>query len=607
MMDIVAFLEGVVEQEDVDLSQHHIFGEIANYRRTIIDGGGQVDFETESELLAFDLQPTRSCDTSVWGTYYRPPFVDPKPDGSVETQPDKGRLTEKVMSYWELRAVETQHPFLRFRYASLSWDLRGLLSSKKKYEMAELIFESAISIATQNLVRYQHDAIEFLLHAMKVAVSTKNDAELAKIRSVLLQLETNTAEDEMLGTWGYCFDNLLAKKSSMLTDQERETIVEQVESRLDRLIASDVPASPHAIDTCVSRLAQYYRRTNDRAKLEVLLTRYAKKVVQLSEQAMGVSAVTWLQQAHSFLMDFGATGLANGLNGPIHVAGAKANEAMITMTHKTTVSDEEMKEFLIPFSDENFESAFLSLTLHFVPNVDDLEERVKRNATDFPLSSMFGTTKMDGHGRPVANVESTEVDLAGNVAMRMADDLQFASFFLRRAIEAFEKTHVADLDLLTKFVIESASYSDAGKLIVAKALEHFLAKNHLEFIHLAIPQIEASVRNLVTRFGGTTLKRGRHGSLNLRNLDELVQESCIVHLYEPVGECVVHYLKILLTDQRGWNLRNCIAHGLNVPGGMGSMVSDRLLHVLMLLALIREPTEAGSSAELTNQDTTTDV
>ena len=199
--------------------------------------------------------------------------------------------------------------------------------------------------------------------------------------------------------------------------------------------------------------------------------------------------------------------------------------------------------------------------------------------------------------RDSANIASTEIDLAGNVAMRMADDFQFTSFFLRRAIEGFENIHVVNLDQLTKMVIESASYLDAGKLIVAKALEHFFAKNYLEFIHLAIPQIEAAFRNLVTRFGGTTLKRGRHGSLNLRNLDELVQESCINDLYEPFGDSVVQYLKILLTDQRGWNLRNCIAHGLSVPGGMGPMVADRLLHVLMLLASIREQTETNSPSD----------
>ena len=98
-MDIITFLESAVEQEDADLSQHHIFGKIATYRRSFIDAGGQIDFKTESELLAFDLQPTRSCDTSVWGTYYRPSFVESKPDGSVETQPDKNRLTEEVMVY----------------------------------------------------------------------------------------------------------------------------------------------------------------------------------------------------------------------------------------------------------------------------------------------------------------------------------------------------------------------------------------------------------------------------------------------------------------------------------------------------------------------------
>ena len=69
-MNISILLNSVVEDADSDLSQLHIFGEIAKYRSSVIDAGGEVDLETENELLAFDLRATRSCDKRVWGSAF---------------------------------------------------------------------------------------------------------------------------------------------------------------------------------------------------------------------------------------------------------------------------------------------------------------------------------------------------------------------------------------------------------------------------------------------------------------------------------------------------------------------------------------------------------
>ena len=590
-------LNTLAHRESGNISQHSIFDEIAKHLRRVPESNEEVDFETETELLAFELQATRNGETSIWGTYYRP-LVFQNPDGSLRSKPDKSKITEQVLKYWEQRAAESSHPYLKFRYASLSWDLRGsIVASKKKIQMAKVLMDSAIEIAADNLYRFRHDIVDFVLHAMSVAISTKDAEALSRIRSALIEFETIMAEDEMLGTWGFCFDNLLKNKSTQTTEAQKLSIVFEIESRLDRMMMPEVAHSPFGIEACVTRLAHYYRRKTDKEKLSILLSRYAQKIVELSQETSGLFAVTWLQKAHSFLSDFGATGLANGLNTAIRDAGAKASEAMVTTTHKTTISDEEVQEFVAPIVDGTFESAFLWLTVSFVPNMEEVEASVKQNCADYPLAFLFGTTKMDREGRPIANVERPEIDMEGNVALRMADDLQFASFFLRRAIEKFREVHLEEVEVFEKMVIDSLSFTDDRKLIVVRALRHFFADDFLEFIHLAIPQIEAAVRHLVTRCGGTTLKRGRHGSLMQRNLDELIQENCIKQLYEPLGDRVVHYLKILLTDQRGWNLRNSVSHGPGVEGGIGIVAPDRLLHVLMLLALVREPDEDQDPAE----------
>jgi len=54
------------------------------------------------------------------------------------------------------------------------------------------------------------------------------------------------------------------------------------------------------------------------------------------------------------------------------------------------------------------------------------------------------------------------------------------------------------------------------------------------------------------------------------------------------------YLRILLTDARGWNVRNEVSHGLASFEMMSLAVADRVVHALLLLALVRDDADSSS-------------
>lgn len=73
----------------------------------------------------------------------------------------------------------------------------------------------------------------------------------------------------------------------------------------------------------------------------------------------------------------------------------------------------------------------------------------------------------------------------------------------------------------------------------------------------------------------------------MRILDELFRD-------EQVQQCLTsdfaNYLKILLTDNRGWNLRNNVCHGIAELDNFNRVTVDRLLHVLLCLGMFRDNT-----------------
>ena len=71
----------------------------------------------------------------------------------------------------------------------------------------------------------------------------------------------------------------------------------------------------------------------------------------------------------------------------------------------------------------------------------------------------------------------------------------------------------------------------------------------------------------------------------LKTLDDLLREQAIV---ETLGESVAHYFQVLLTDQRGWNIRNDVCHGISPVQAFSWPMTDRIFHALLILATVRE-------------------
>ena len=53
------------------------------------------------------------------------------------------------------------------------------------------------------------------------------------------------------------------------------------------------------------------------------------------------------------------------------------------------------------------------------------------------------------------------------------------------------------------------------------------------------------------------------------------------------GENAVLYLRTLLVDARGWNLRNNLCHASVTAEACNQQVADRVIHVLLMLANVR--------------------
>ncbi len=104
---------------------------------------------------------------------------------------------------------------------------------------------------------------------------------------------------------------------------------------------------------------------------------------------------------------------------------------------------------------------------------------------------------------------------------------------------------------------------------------------------MLVPQIEHCLRRLLAMLGKPTNKH-RRSDLHVmieKSLNDILETEPVIQ--QCLGDDATFYLRVLLCDPRGFNVRNDLSHGLLKPTFFNRFLSDRMIHVLFLLALLK--------------------
>ena len=159
------------------------------------------------------------------------------------------------------------------------------------------------------------------------------------------------------------------------------------------------------------------------------------------------------------------------------------------------------------------------------------------------------------------------------------------SFFLRHSFSKTIEVYGLSLEELASFIMKSPIFEESKKDIVKKGVQAYLEEDYMSAIHILVPQAESAIRTLVELMGGATLRKNRQGGLQLRTFDDLLRDESVEKCF---GADTAFYLRMLLTDQRGWNMRNDVCHGISPSGAFNYSTADRIVHVMLCLSQVRE-------------------
>jgi hypothetical protein len=422
----------------------------------------------------------------------------------------------------------------------------------------------------------------------------RDDLRVGLARDVLLSLEDEIADDDSLGLWGFCFDLFIEppNKRVVLTKNQQEKLVADMEARLRRTVSEKSGIyHPFAAEESAIRLANHYRRLGRKSDVARVLKLYGEAVRLMRGTSPPMLVSHSLERLYIQFKTFELHEEANALNELIRISGEETLADMKQLSVSVEIPKEKVEAYFGGMLRGTAPEILSRIAIHFVPKRTEIDAQLRSIAEEAPLLSMLSRTIKDHKGRTVAEVGSVDSDADGQRVVQISNTLSFSISWLRESMRRAFDGKLLSSKLLLDFLLASPLFEPKREGFFVAGLKAYEEADALAAIHILGPQVEAAIRQLAIRLNAPIYAQRRGGGLNYRTLDELLRDDLIL---AALGDNVVTYLRVLLTDARGWNVRNDVFHGLAPFEMMSLPVADRVVHALLLLALVKDDADSSS-------------
>lgn len=534
----------------------------------------------KAERLAFGFYANLHNENN-WGTYFGPKFTGQNEDGQWVESPSIKFVDNDVIEHWIKRAGDSKHPTLKIRYNDLVWDLTEVATGEKPdFIHAKQTILATIELINEGLYKNISIALDKLDRALNLSLSVNNPDLQEKVKDIYFKLfEKNKEEEPHL--YNHLFKIFIEQNNSVISEQEEEYIIEELEAHLKSVHEK---GDLFEVEKSSLNLAYYYRANEQLEDSKRVLKVYQDAIDKSAENNSALTVSTYYKKLYDKYSEYGFTEEADEVSGSLQEAGLKSIESMGKFEHEFDIPKEEIQQFVNEVLSGELKEIVRKIIYHFLPQKGQTEKLVKEIAQKSPFQAFISQTLQDKKGRIIAEIGSVQDDLEGRTFRQIDQNMAFEAYFLRMILSKFFEKEEVTTEKIAEILSESPIYDEETLPLFKKGMQRYLEDDLYSAIHIFTPLIEKCLRKLLEMNGGAIYRPGRHGGIFLRNLDEILRDQIIV---QTLSEDIIFYLNGLLSDQRAWNLRNKICHGILDYSEFTIEKADRLFHALLMFSLIQ--------------------
>ena len=534
-----------------------------------------------------ELQPIFLAESCAFGTTGFPPgnprcqrgryfwrCANNSPGRDPVELPCKSDVSDDMISYWQDRVGAAGSARLKAQYADLVWEYsegRKIKDAHKYANCAANEYLNAYAKEPQIGRRCAARAIHLAL--------TMNDQN-AVSRAAKLILDRLNAPQATPEPAGAAFDLLIGRDGIKLSSDQEALIIQRLD---EALCASQDPSSnPQLcigeVTTCLQvadRLISYFSKAQDRQTINDVLEKLVKHHLTDFTGA-GILASQLLIKLRKKILEHTADkALLQKVDNALRDAGAQSMQAMTVIRTPIAISTAQVDADVARLCQGTLWQAFHGFAMAFTPNPADF-----RGTGAFDLMrKVCSIAVVDARGRHIGDpTTTTDSEMFHLMCCAIQGNTQLFVYVLGRIPIHFQ----ASAAKVAQELLSCEFFEDSRRDVLTKGIEYAMATEHLNAAHILIPQIEHALRAFVEKCQGSTYQATqRAGATPLKLLPALLDESSVRTKF---GERYITYIKMVLTEEMGMNLRNRLCHGMMESNEFSSSTSAILLHVLIILS-----------------------
>jgi hypothetical protein len=579
-------LDAIIESFDQITHKNFDEQDISSALKSLLENENVLNsIRLDAEIMAFDFFEVRTEPISGKGMYFS--HSKSWNNGSSNSETKNlflQAITPAIIDYWEGRTRESTNPILTARYSGLVWEFKKkIVGINPSLEIGKQYTNALIEIANGDFHKFEINTFEKLKRALNIAVSLNNNELIQNVKKTILEFDGRQAFVDKAGLWGLSYDLLIGHTKVNLSDKEEKQIIDLLEAKLNQLTTIDfikLKFESWIAEGVANRLTSYYRKKNRNEDIKRILLSMEKVYLKLIDELSPIQVSDRLDYIHKMYINFNLMKEADSVLVRIRELGPKLAAMINPISHVIELPKVEMAEFLATMTQGSIRDIIYRIGVAYLPDKIKAKNDIVNLSKEYKFAFNIPHHLQDENGRHIRTIDSLDHDLNGHISKY----LTISSIFLRSLImEAIEKKGMGKNDILEFLNATPVLNTDRLK-ILDKALDAYFKDDFLVFIHLSIPQIEQAIRNVLEYSGGNVLKPSKGCGYNLKTFDEVLRDETVIEL---LTEDFADYFRILFTDQRGWNLRNNVFHGMVGHEMFNSLTADRVLHALICLGFLK--------------------
>lgn len=526
------------------------------------------------EFLAHGKKP------EIWGSIFSPRREADLAKGVAE-YPNLAELNGAHIDDWMEMAASLKRPYLRARFADAVWELSGRIAKRPKlYRFGLLAAEMYLEAAVEAKERAFYECLQAAVRSIQLALQLRSEELSARAFEVIMEF-ADTAEPNHIGRWFAPFDRLIHQRG--LTDEQRERIVLGLEKRFwETIDRGDL----HQQKMAGQSLALYHHAHKDYDRAKNITLAYGEAIVKLTASQSAMLAVHHLTGVMNDYLRMGLHGDADRVRLVLEERGKGAAAEM--REHKFEIKielDDVEKSIAEKLDHPDAYFALYRLAMSCTPHLEETIERFKAASEGLIFHQIMPVSLIGDGGLPVANIGTYDNDEEGRHVMEYAREMQLNASFFMLGIEEWKKKFDRPDFHEVPGLFDCLLIPEVRRPLFEEGFAAYAGGDYVKAVHVLIPQVENSLRELLKLLDLPTTKNDAEGGFELKNMNHVLHDEVV---QATLDDRLWRFLKVLYTDKRGLNLRNIVMHGIAEPSDFNQANAALVLQSVMLLTMIRE-------------------